>query len=191
MLLTDTAEDLEQAASTIKLGGLIAYPTESVFGLGCDPLCTRAVQQIIAIKGRDAAKGLILIADDQRQLAPFMAAPADSWQARFNEHWPGPVTFVVPVNDALDIEVRRLLSGAHRTIAVRVSDHPIVKALCRRCSSALVSTSANRSGQPALRLGLEVEREFGNELSAVVDAPVGGLANPSRIIDVTDGTVLR
>lgn len=184
-------EDLELAASAIKQGRLIAYPTESVFGLGCDPLCKTAVQKIIAIKGRDAGKGLILIANDQQQLAPFMATPAESWQAQFNEHWPGPVTFVVPVNKDLDTAVRRLLTGDHETIAVRVSDHPIVKQLCRRCGSALVSTSANRSGQPALRQASEVEREFGNELGVVVDAPVGGLANPSRIIDVKDGTVLR
>lgn len=187
----DTNQSIEQAVRAVAQGGVIAYPTEAVFGIGCDPHHLIALERILQIKGRDAGKGLILIAHDQAQLTGFMAPVEASWQKQFDQYWPGPVTFIVPVCNDLSPALSRILTGQRDTIAVRVSDHPVVRRLCRDCDTALVSTSANRSGKDALRSASQVHQEFGTQLSVVVDAPVGDQINPSRIIDIRDGTVLR
>lgn len=179
--------DVERAAALVRGGGVIAYPTEAVFGLGCDPANEQAVRRIVALKARDATKGLILVAADFVQLQPWLIPLEPAWQSRVDDAWPGPVTFVIPARP----EVSALLRGAHLTLAVRVSDHPVVCALCRRCGHALVSTSANRSGEPALRSSSDVEQAFGRALDGVVAGETGGRRKPSSIIDVRTGRSLR
>jgi len=169
-------------------GGVIAYPTEAVFGLGCDPRNESALQKIIDIKGRDSHKGFILIAASQTQLAPYLASIQDPWQRQFDEHWPGPVTFVVPASD----DVRNtLLTGFRDTLAVRVSAHPVVRQLCEQYDGAIVSTSANRSGEPSLRTAAAVRQSMGAQINEIVDEPVGTRDAPSSIFDVVSGEQLR
>ncbi|MBX2881328.1 MAG: threonylcarbamoyl-AMP synthase [Granulosicoccus sp.] len=182
---------LDQAVQAVRRKETIAYPTESVFGLGCDPLCPEAVQAVINIKGRSADKGLILIAANQSQLHGYMAPVQSNWKQQFDRYWPGPVTFVVPVSPELDTTVAELLTGGRDNIAVRVSNHPVVKALCQRCNSALVSTSANRSGGEPLRSAQAVRQEFADDISAIVDAEVGTQTRPSTIIDIVSEQILR
>ena len=179
--------DVAQGIALVRSGGVIAYPTEAVFGLGCDPACAAAVERIVALKERDATKGLILVAAEFAQLQPWLAPFEPAWQSRVDDAWPGPVTFVVPARR----NVSPLLRGAHLTLAVRVSDHPVVRALTEGCGHALVSTSANRSGQPALRSSLRVVREFGDEVDGVVAGETGGRRRPTAIIDVRTGRSLR
>lgn len=179
---------LNSAVHALANGGVIAYPTEAVFGLGCNPDDAQAMQRIIDIKGRDAHKGFILIASEQSQLLPYIAPITDAQQSQLDEHWPGPVTFVVPAAKHI---CNTLLTGFRSTLAVRVSSHPVVVELCKRYGGAVVSTSANRSGDDALRTTVAVMDLMAAEIDVVVDSPVGDLASPTRIFDLLSGKQLR
>lgn len=179
---------LRQAARQVRAGGVIAYPTEAVFGLGCDPLCGAAVERLLELKGRQAAKGLILIAADLVQLQPFIGDLPPVREAEIRASWPGPVTWIIPARPGIP----DWLSGGRTTLAVRVTAHPGAAALCRACGSALVSTSANLSGQSPARTRPQVFRRLGrNTLDYVVPGLVGGDRKPSSIRDAISGAVLR
>lgn len=167
-------------------GGLIAYPTESCYGLGCDPRNKRALKRLIALKGRDAGKGLLLIADHFRRLRRFVAALPPADLARMKRSWPGPVTWVVPASTACP----PLLTGGRSTIAVRVTAHPVAARLCRMLGMALVSTSANKSGQKPARTAAQCRRAFGARVR-VIEGRIGARKRPSTLIDLASGTVLR
>ena len=167
---------------------VIAYPTEAVFGLGCDPDSESAVMALLALKQRPVEKGLILIAADYMQLLPYIADHALSAEQRERmfASWPGPVTYVVP---ALP-QTPRWLTGRFDSLAVRVSDHPDVQALCRGFGKPLVSTSANLSGEPPCRTAAEVALQFGPQFP-VLQAETGGRRNPSEIRDAISGELIR
>ncbi|ENZ5483441.1 tRNA threonylcarbamoyladenosine biosynthesis protein RimN [Serratia marcescens BIDMC 44] len=167
---------------------VIAYPTEAVFGLGCDPDSEQAVNALLALKQRPWEKGLILIAADYTQLKPYIDDSALSEQQRVTmfASWPGPVTWVLPARP----ETPRLLTGRFSSLAVRVSDHPLVQQLCRQYGKPLVSTSANLSGQEPCRSADEVARQFG-EAFPVLAGEVGGRLNPSEIRDALTGEQIR
>lgn len=178
---------LRRAVETVRDAGVIAYPTEAVYGLGCDPLERDAVGRILDIKQRDAAKGVILIASRIEQLLPFMAKlPADVL-SKLEASWPGPVTWVVPAA----AHVPAWLTGGRTTLAVRVTAHPVAHALCAACDMALVSTSANLSGQPPARSALGVRTQLGGVVDYIVPGAVGGLAKPTEIREALTGKVLR
>jgi len=179
--------DFTAVKAALASDGVIAYPTEAVFGLGCDPFSDVALNRILAMKGREAHKGFILIAASQAQLTPYLAPLSLQWQAQLEAAWPGPVTFVLPASSAAS----ELLTGGRDTLAVRVSAHPQVIELCTAVGHALVSTSANRSGSQALRSSIEVRQEFGSSIDVVVDGDVGTLDAPTRIIDIRTGQQLR
>jgi L-threonylcarbamoyladenylate synthase len=183
----DAAGDVSAAVMALRLGGVIAYPTEAVFGLGCDPRNEHALQRILDIKGRDVHKGFILIASTQHQLTPFLARIEPAWQAQFDSVWPGPVTFVVPSARG----VSNLLSGFRDTLAVRVSDHPVVRLLCEQFGGAIVSTSANRSGFEPCRTQAAVRALFAPDVNGIVTGSVGGHASPSKIFDVRTQAQIR
>ena len=177
---------LRRARELILGGGVIAYATEAVFGLGCDPLNAQAVARILAIKQRDAAKGFILIAADISQLEPFMQID-QRMRTALLETWPGPVTWVVPASGG----VPEYLTGGRDTLAVRVTAHPVARALCEATGLALVSTSANLSGHSPLRSPITVRRLLGKHVDYVVPGTVGGLKKPTEIRDARTGAVLR
>lgn len=178
---------VDQAARIVLQGGVIAYPTEAVFGLGCLPTSEAALERIIAIKRRDARKGLIVVAADIEQLEPLASLPGGEIGKRILSSWPGPVTWIV---DAMP-DLPHLLTGGGPTIAVRVSDHPIVRRLCLRTGHALVSTSANSAGRPPARSALRVRRAIGRDVDYVLAGPLGSLANPTEIRDAGSGRTLR
>lgn len=170
----------------IRRGGLIAYPTESCYGLGCDPRNVRALKHLVALKGRSAAKGMLLIADTFKRLAPFVGTLGAADRARMAKTWPGPVTWVVPASAACPA----LLTGGRPTIAVRVTAHPGAARLCRELGMALVSTSANKTGRKPAKTAAECRRIFGRRVR-VVPGRVGARKRPSTLIDLATGTVLR
>jgi len=178
---------IDQAARIILDGGIIAYPTEAVFGLGCLPRNDAALERIIRIKHRDARKGMILVAAEINQLESFAHFPDGEIGERMMADWPGPVTWVVAARSG----VPPLLTGGRSTIAVRISDHPIVRQLCLRTGSALVSTSANFSGRRPAKSALQARRILGRELDYVLAGPLGNRAKPSEIRHFRTGEILR
>jgi L-threonylcarbamoyladenylate synthase len=168
-------------------GGVIAYPTEAVFGLGCDPANRNAVQRLLALKNRCWRKGLILVASERRQLEPWLEKICDSWSSQLDESWPGPTTWLIPAaRDCPD-----WLSGEHLTLAVRVSAHPVVRQLCDRLDSAIVSTSANTSGQRPARSVLDIRLRFGSRIDFVLPGSLGGQRQPTEIRDLASGQFIR
>ena len=182
------ADSLESCVSHLNRQAVIAYPTEAVFGLGCDPDSESAVMALLALKQRPVEKGLILIAADYSQLEPYISDRELSvvQRERMFACWPGPVTFVVPVPP----QTPRWLTGQFDSLAIRVSDHPDVQALCRAFGKPLVSTSANLSGQPPCRTAKEVKQQFGDDFP-VLSGKTGGRQNPSEIRDVISGELIR
>ncbi|CFR20253.1 sua5 YciO YrdC YwlC family protein [Yersinia kristensenii] len=167
---------------------VIAYPTEAVFGLGCDPDSEKAVKALLALKQRPWQKGLILIAANYEQLKPYVddAALSDVQREAIFSSWPGPVTWVIPARP----ETPRWLTGSFDSLAVRVSDHPLVQQLCSQYGKPLVSTSANLSGQEPCRTTEDVRKQFGVSLP-VFTGLVGGRLNPSEIRDALTGKQFR
>jgi L-threonylcarbamoyladenylate synthase len=181
--------DVPHAAAVLRRGGVIAYPTEGVWGLGCDPADARAVRRLLALKQREEAKGLILIAADLSTFDDLLdwSALSPARRAAVQASWPGPHTWIVPATPRVPAWVR----GAHAGVAVRVSDHPAVVALCRAFGGALVSTSANRTGDPAPRRREALDPDLLAELDGVLAGETGGLAQATPIRDAASGVVLR
>ncbi len=180
---------LYEAARVLHRGGVIAYPTEAVWGLGCDPINEAAVLRLLALKQRDIAKGLILIAGALEQfdgLLDWQALPVDRADAVYAS-WPGPHTWIVPASG----RVPQWITGAHDGVAARVSAHPEVVALCAAFGGPLVSTSANPSGAAPPRALGEFAAQLLVQLDGVVAGATGGLANPTQIRDARTGNVLR
>jgi L-threonylcarbamoyladenylate synthase len=177
---------LREAGRAIRAGAVVAYPTEAVYGLGCDPLNPVAVRRLLDIKARPLHKGVILIAADLGQLAPFIAPLSPSDLATVQADWPGPVTFVVPAAPGLP----RWLSGGRDTVAVRVTAHPLAAALCRAARMPLVSTSANASGRPPARTALQAKLRCPG-VDLVLHGATGGRKRPTEIRDLGSGRRLR
>ena len=183
--------DLSDALNALNNTGVIAYPTESVFGLGCDPDDDVAIQKILDLKQRPTHKGLILIASNIEQLQAYadFSVLNETQLNEIKKTWPGPFTWVVPAQASLS----KLISGDFDSVAVRVSDHPIVQALCSQFNKPIISTSANLSGLEACATVLEVTEMFaGNDLlNCIIQQPVSGLKNPSQIRLALTGERLR
>ncbi|ULQ45103.1 Sua5/YciO/YrdC/YwlC family protein [Flagellatimonas centrodinii] len=177
---------LRHAVAALRQGRLLGYPTEAVWGLGCDPRDDAALIALLHLKRRDPAKGLILVAADFDSLQPYLRTPAASVLARAMATWPGPATWVFAAADT----VSPLLTGDHDSLAVRVSAHPVVRALCRAFGHPLVSTSANSSGQPPARSRVDLQLRFGPGL-AVMPGALGGALQPTPIRDAVSGAILR
>lgn len=176
-----------QAATAIAVGEVIAYPTESVWGLGCDPSNQQAVERLLAIKGRDPKKGLILVAANIDQFEPYLKNITQEQRNLLQTSWPGPVTWLVPHAN----EIPSWVSGSHKTIALRVSDHPLTKSLCEAFKGPIVSTSANPAGLAAAKSRYTVHRYFSKTIKTITPGEVGKLKKPSEIRDLLTLKVLR
>ncbi len=174
---------IEESALTLKAGKVIAYPTEGVWGLGCDPFYEQAVMKLLALKNRAVDKGLILLAANTEQLLPFTTLDNASIHRLQQE---STTTFLVPFNHDT---VPRWITGQHDLLAVRVSGHPTVKALCETFNQVIVSTSANTSGLPAARSRDEVAHYFPR--LPICQGAIGCDKKPSRIIHFQTGDVIR
>lgn len=182
------SSSFENCLHHLRNHNVIAYPTEAVFGLGCDPDDEQAVLALLALKQRPIEKGLILIAAAYSQLEPYIADRELSvvQRERMLNSWPGPVTWVAPAKP----QTPRWLTGQFDSLAIRVSDHPDVRALCQALGKPIVSTSANLSGQPPCRSVEDVLAQFGSDFP-VLAGVTGGRKNPSEIKDVITGALIR
>lgn len=178
---------LRLAARWLRAGEVIAYPTEAVYGLGCDPLDRRAVRRILDLKRRPLAAGLILIAADFAQVEDFLLPLPPALHSKVFATWPGAVTWLLPCRPDVPVWLR----GQHDSLAVRVTAHPTAAALCTRFGGALVSTSANPRGREPARTALQVRRYFGEAVDHVLTAALGGQARPSEIRDGRTLAVVR
>lgn len=174
---------LRKAAQIIKNGGLVAYPTESCYGLGCDPRNYNAVRRLLKIKGRPPSQGLILIAADPGQILPY----SNEITEEILKSWPGPVTWLVSASR----KTPKWIIGKHPRVAVRITAHPVASALCRLTGMAIVSTSANTRGQQATRDYRETQKRLGKFVDMVVPGRIGNRRRPSRIIDAVTKEIVR
>jgi len=173
-------------AAHLRRGGVIAYPTESCYGLGCDPESRRAVQRILKLKRRPQHKGLILIASDYHQVARYLQPLKPEQQHFLKDAGAQAITYLMPAKHSCP----RWLRGTHNTLAVRLTAHPYARQLCRSMDSALVSTSANRSGQRPAKTYIQCLRLFGKN-AWVLPGRVGKRRKPSRILAWVDGKIIR
>lgn len=175
---------IQKAARILRQGGVIAYPTEGVFGLGCLPGEAEAVDRILEIKQRDPAQGLILVAARKDQLAPWARLPEE---AELPSTLARPVTWLVPARASVPYNIR----GSHETVAVRLTAHPVAAELCKAADSAIVSTSANVSGRQPARTPFALRKQFGRLVDYVVPGDCGPATGVSEIRDLRSGAVLR
>jgi L-threonylcarbamoyladenylate synthase len=182
-------DNFEKALKALQQGEVIAYPTEGVFGVGCDPDNSSAIQKLLDLKQRPKEKGLILIASSYEQLLPYIDESQLTKQQIDTVHqsWPGPVTWVMPCSD----KVSGWVSGQFDSIAVRVTDHPLVQKMCNAFGKPLTSTSANLTGEPSCMTTAEVEQQLGDKLVAILEGKTGGRDKPSEIRDAKTLKVLR
>jgi L-threonylcarbamoyladenylate synthase len=178
---------IQEAAKVIRDGGVVAYPTESCYGLGCDPDNHVAVNRILKIKRRKRSKGLILISDHISRIRHYLANIPNEREQEILESWPGPNTWLLPARPA----VSSWLRGNHQSIAVRITQHPGTRLLCREAGMALVSTSANRSGQTILKTAARVSQLFHDEVDCIVQGQIGTASAPSVIRDAVSGATIR
>ena len=179
-----SAFNIRKAAHAIKLGGLIAYPTEAVFGLGCDPYQLNAVLRLLKLKSRAVEKGLILVASQLEQLSDFIEPLTDEHQQKILAY--PETTWLVPANNA-----PFWIRGSHDTVAIRLSAHSLVKELCNTTNQAIVSTSANPAGRKPAINSLQSHRYFHHELDIILSSETGGHNRPTEIRDLITEKVLR
>ncbi|WP_321277415.1 L-threonylcarbamoyladenylate synthase [Thiomicrorhabdus indica] len=177
---------IENAVQQLRLGNIIGYPTEAVYGLGCDPFNEQAFEKLLHVKHRPVEKGVILAAASIEQIEDLVRICGESWEQQVRDSWPGPVTWVLPVRQSMP----KWVTGGRETLAVRVSSHPTVKALCEAFNGPIVSTSANPSGKEPARSYAEVKNYFGNRFDCI-DAPLGELSEPTQIWDAQTRKRLR
>lgn len=177
---------IRQAVKKIRAGEVIAYPTESVFGLGCDPLNAIAVYQLLAIKQRKVEKGLIVIASSLSQLSPYLLLN-DGIINRIQKTWPGAITWVIPAQSW----VPEWLTGQHTSLAVRVSAHPVVQQLCEANGGALVSTSANINTRPPATQYWQLTHRLGGHKLFVLSGRVSGLKQTTPIYNALNNQQIR
>ncbi len=177
---------IRQAVQKIKVGGVIAYPTEAVFGLGCDPLNGDAVYRLLEIKKRGIEKGLILIASSLSQLEPYLLLN-DSIIERVQKTWPGAVTWIIPAQSW----VPEWLTGEHDSLAVRVTSHPVARYLCEENAGPIVSTSANTSGRPPAIKSWQVAKCLGTKDLFILPGRVGDLKQATPIFNILNQQQIR
>lgn len=178
---------LHCARSALHAGGVVACPTEAVWGLSCDPFDEDAVSRLLWLKRRPVHKGLILVASSAAQFEFLLAELSVKQRATLDASWPGPATWLVPHRGL----VPRWISGRHSNVALRVSAHPVVQALCYSWQGPLVSTSANPAGaRPALH-AFQAHRYFGANLDYLLPGRLGVSAQPTTIRDLVTGQIIR
>ncbi len=180
-------DEIEAAAALLHAGGVLAYPTEGVYGLGCDPDDRAAFEKIFAMKRRPPEQGVLLIAANLEQVEPWIGDTPPAALERVRAVWPGPHTFIFP----RAARVPEWIAGGHPGIALRVTAHPPSVALCHAFGGPIVSTSANLHGEPPARSAADIRVIFGDEPDGVLDAPLGGLTRPTPITDAVSGAIIR
>ena len=181
---------VQYAAQIIAAGGVLSYPTEAVWGLGCDPFNQNAVQRILTIKDRDVSKGLILIGSKPAQFGRLLRSLPPDQQAFLTRSQASDRAITWLVEDDQHL-LPCWVKGQHTSVAIRLTTHPLCVALCEAYGGALVSTSANPAGMPSALNRLKVQRYFADRLDYVLSGSVGKATRESQIIDLKTRKILR
>ena len=179
---------VRQAIEVVREGGIIAYPTEAVWGVGCDPFNEDAVMDLLKLKNRPMHKGLILAAASIEQVQPLIDPLSDEQKAQLQATWPGPNTWLIPDPNNL---IPHWVKGDHDSVAIRVSAHPLVHALTQQFGGLLVSTSANPATATPAKSRLRVKTYFGDKQVFTVGGSLGEQKTPTTIRDITTMSVIR
>lgn len=177
-----------RAAHLVKRGGVVAYPTEAVWGLGCDPLNRYAVEQLLSLKQRPVDKGLILVSGNPEHFRDLLDPLPKDAQSRFYAPVDIPTTWLVP-----DIrgQVPEWVKGQYNSVACRLSVHPLIRGFCGKLGSAIISTSANPAGKAPATNPLRLRQYFGEQLDYILPGPLGKFRRPSVIRDLETDRVIR
>ncbi|MDP6969183.1 MAG: Sua5/YciO/YrdC/YwlC family protein [Gammaproteobacteria bacterium] len=179
---------INNAVAAVRQEGVIAYPTEAVWGLGCDPWSLSAVQQIWRLKQRPWHKGLILVASRWQHIQPLIEPCDDEQIERLTNTWPGPNTWLLPdVGNWVPVWIK----GQHTSVAVRISAHPLVSRLCDALGGPIVSTSANPAAVAPARTRLKVRQYFGAQLDYVLPGHLGMSRQPTQVRDLLTNKIIR
>jgi len=177
---------LNRLTHAIAAGAVIGYPTDTIWGFGCDPLNPASVTRLLQIKQRPVDKGLILLTSQLLYCEPFIRLTPEQ-RAILQSPCTTPTTWLVDASEHCPVWIR----GNHPTVAVRVTDHPLLRYLCPRLNLPLVSTSANRAGKSTVRSALQLRRQFAGEVDFIVTGFDSGGARPSAIKSLASGHLLR
>jgi len=180
-ILADNAETRRRAAEIIARGGVVAFRTDTFYGLGADPFNAAALREIVRLKGRDEGKPVLVVVADEGDAERLVAARTALFDALVSKFWPGPLTLVA----AARAELPRELTAGTGTVGVRLPADEDARAFVRACGGALTATSANPSGSPPARTAEEVARSFPDGLPLVVDGGPARSELPSTVLDVT------
>ncbi|MCK5070107.1 MAG: threonylcarbamoyl-AMP synthase [Desulfocapsa sp.] len=175
-------QDFERALKSLKQGGIVAYPTETFYGLAVDSNNEKAITALYHLKKRDPHKPLSLIVPDVESISKFVSSIPEVYHELIDSFWPGPLTLIFPVNKKLS----PLLIGGGDSVAIRVSSHPVAQTLCSEWGAALTATSANLSGHQPLNTALDVKRLWGKQISYILDGGKTRGGQGSTIIQCSD-----
>jgi L-threonylcarbamoyladenylate synthase len=181
LIISQNNESLSQAADVINRGGVIAFRTDTFYGLGADPFNQRAIRKIKELKGREDLKPILVLISDQGQLERLISPKSEAFASMAERFWPGPLTIIGGAHVALPIEI----TAGSKTVGVRLPDDDKVRLLVRKCGGTLTATSANPSGAPPARTAAEVHRYFGDRIELIIDGGAASTDQPSTVIDVT------
>ncbi len=180
-------EYVSKACEVIRAGGLLVYPTESVYGIGCNPNNTTALKKLLNLKKRSPEKGFILVASDFSMFKDFVKPLPKDTLERIKKHWSEPVSWVVPAVD----HCPKLLTGNRNTLAIRVSAYPFIQAMCKQLGHAITSTSANISGSDPITQVNGLIAEFANDVDYIVPLSLEKQNSPTPLFDALSGKRLR
>jgi L-threonylcarbamoyladenylate synthase len=180
-------EQIDRAVQLLKSGGVIAYPTEAVYGLGCDPWNQEAVHHLLLLKHRSVDKGLILLAGSLEQVEEYLIGLTAEQKNHVLATWPGPVTWLVHATE----DIPEWITGGNPKVAIRVTAHPLSAELALAFGKPIVSTSANHTGESPLLTAESVRSELGHRLDYILEGDLGGLEKPTEIRDASTGHVIR
>ncbi|MDD5758112.1 MAG: L-threonylcarbamoyladenylate synthase [Desulfobulbaceae bacterium] len=179
------SQDLQQALLVLKQGGVVAFPTETYYGLAVDPFNCQAVERLFRLKRRSAIKPILVLIDDQVRLSSLVAEIPPQFHPLMDRFWPGPLTLIFPAKAGISPS----LTADTGTVGVRISSHPVAAHLCALAGGAITATSANLSGRMPAASEFEVLAQFGSRLDWLVKAgPTSGGA--ASTIVATDGSGL-
>ena len=179
---------IKRLSKAIMQGAVVAYPSDTIWGFGCHPLHITAVNRILQVKNRSADKGLILLSSSLEYCLPYIAKHLSDVQLdRLKQDYERPTTWLTPAAEDCPVWLR----GRYTTIAIRITQHPLIQSICTQIQAPLVSTSANRQGRPPVRNALQAQRQFSRHMDFIVHGYEAGTQQASRIQSLLTGCTIR